>query len=85
VKRFLLGTAWFVIFYFGFCVLVGGLAGSGAGADDPTHAYEAGRMAGEKAVAAAIPYILGGSLLVAVLGSVTGFLPGTKRKPEDVK
>ena len=77
-----MGFVWFLVIYVGSCFLLGGIAGGIAGARNPGHASESGRVAGQKAVQAGIPYILGGSLLMAIIGSATGYLPGTKlRKP----
>ena len=75
-----MGFAWWVIFYFAACAVIGGIAGAMAGAADPQNASEAGRLAGEKMVSAYILYILGGSFLAAAVGSATGFLPGTRGK-----
>jgi hypothetical protein len=80
LRKVILGLVWFVITYFAVCMLVGMFAGAVAGARDPEHAHDAGRLAGRQAVQLYIPFILGGSILIAVVGTVTGFLPGTKSK-----
>ena len=74
------GFLWFVLFYFGTCVLIGAVAGGIAGSRDPQNASAAGAAAGTQAVQPLIPYILAGSLIAAVAGAATGFLPGTRKK-----
>jgi hypothetical protein len=80
LRKVILGLVWFVIAYFALCMLVGMFAGAVAGVRDPEHAHDAGKLAGRQAVQLCIPYILGGSILFAVVGTMTGFLPGTKSK-----
>jgi len=80
VRKVILGLLWFVITYFALCMLVGMFAGAVAGARDPEHAHDAGKLAGQQAVQRYIPYILGGSIVFAVVGTMAGFLPGTKSK-----
>jgi len=80
MRKLFMGIVWFFVFYLVTCFFVGAFAGAVAGARDPERATESGRIAGEQAVARFIPYILGGSLLAALVGSATGFLPGTKKR-----
>jgi general stress protein YciG len=80
MKRVLLGIVWFVVFYLGSCAAIGFVAGGIAGATDPAHAAEAGREAGQHIVKPLVPYLFGGSVLLAILGTVYGVLPGTKKK-----
>jgi hypothetical protein len=83
IRKILMGIVWFVVIYFGTCFLLGAAAGAVAGANDPQNASEAGRLAGAKIVSTYILYILSGSLLAAVVGAATGFLPGTKGQPKE--
>jgi len=82
-RRVFFGILWFIFIYFAACFIVGAIAGGIAGADDPEHAREAGAVAGRAAVANVILWIVGGSLVIAVGGSVAGVLPGTRagKKP----
>jgi len=82
LRKIVMGLVWFVVFYFGTCFIVGGIAGGIAGSRDPAHAQEAGGIAGREAVLEYRPFILGGSILFAFAGSMTGILPGTKPKPK---
>ena len=73
--RFLMGVVWFVVIYFVVCVILGGIAGGMAGANDPAHASEAGRIAGQRIVA--------GSIVLAAVGTFLGILPGTRPGKKD--
>jgi hypothetical protein len=80
MKRAVLCLVWFVVFYIGSCAAIGFVAGFVAGSNHPENAAEAGREAGRRAVQPAARYLLGGSLLLAIFGTVYGVLPGTKKK-----
>ena len=80
MKRAVLCLVWFVVFYVGSCAAIGFVAGFEAGLKDPGHAQDAGREAGRRAVQPAAPYLLGGSLLLAIFGTAYGVLPGTGKK-----
>jgi hypothetical protein len=79
-RKIAFGLVWFVVIYFGTCMVLGGIAGWNAGTEDPARAYEAGGDAAERFLEPLTGYIMLGSLLAAVLGSATGFLPGTRKK-----
>jgi amino acid transporter len=78
MKRLVFGIVWCIGFYFLGCGLTGGVAGAIAGSRDPQNASVAGARAGEKAVRDVWGFILGGALILSVLGTVTGLLPGTR-------
>ncbi len=79
VKTIILGIVWSVVLYFVACFLVGAVAGASAGATDPENASMAGAQAGTAAVSAYRLMIFLGAVAVAIIGSWSGVLPGTKR------
>ena len=80
--RYLFGFMWFVGIYFVGCVVLGGIAGGIAGANNPQNPGEVGAIAGREIVANYRHLITIGAALVAAGGTFTGILPGTKVKPE---
>jgi hypothetical protein len=79
MRRLAMGFVWFVVLYFGGCMLVGGIAGGVAGANlrpgqDPAIV---GAEAGSRAVETYAGVIAGGALLASIAGASLGFLPGT--------
>jgi hypothetical protein len=80
--RYLFGFMWFVGIYFVGCVILGGIAGGIAGANNPQNAGEAGAIAGREIVTNYRHFVIIGAALVAAAGTFTGILPGTKAKPE---
>ena len=85
MKKIFFGVLWTVVSYFAICFLVGAVAGAIAGAHDPQHAHEAGALAGSQAVTANILYIMSASLIIGVVGSGFGLLPGTKKKKKKME
>jgi hypothetical protein len=76
-KATILGIVWCVVLYFVACLLVGAVAGAIAGAADAGNGSAAAARAGTAAVSAYRLIIFIGA--VAVIGSWSGVLPGTKR------
>jgi hypothetical protein len=81
VKRILLGLLLAVVFYFGACVVIGGVAGAVAGANDPANASEAGALAGAEAVLKYRGYVMATAAAFGVLGAWLGI--GRKEEPLD--
>ena len=84
MKKFFLGFVWFIVIYFGVIIAFGTYAAFAGGADgtlNPENAAEAGRVAGERVVEEYGLIIFLIAFLAAVIGTVKGFLPGTKSKP----
>ena len=61
-------------------MVIGAIAGVGAANADPQHAFVAGHAAGAAAVAPIRIYLFFGAILISVIGSAKGFLPGTKSR-----
>lgn len=79
-KRILLGVVWFVVLYMGACMITGAIAGAIAGSQDPANASTAGYQAGQQVVIALRGYFLLGALLLSIIGTSLGILPGTRKK-----
>ena len=81
-RRIGVGLLWFVALsiVIGLLVaIVAGLMASGGGVASQS-AYEAGYAAGA-AASWVTPYVLAGSAILSVVGTVTGFLPCTSARP----
>ena len=85
LRKILFGVLWFIVFYLGSAMVIGGVVGGMAGARDPQHAAEAGGAAAQQTVSSLVPYMFAGSLLAAVLGASFGVLPGTRSKKAAVE
>jgi hypothetical protein len=77
------GILWFIAIYFIGCMLVGGVAGGIAGYHHQNS--DAAGQAGASAITALQNYLLFGAAFISVIGSIKGFLPGTKQKSTDLK
>ena len=84
MKRIVFGVVWFVVFWLGTSMICGGIIGAQAGAGTTNYqdGYAAGQAAGQEFGRKYGLLIILGSLGLSVLGTVKGFLPGTK-KPKD--
>jgi hypothetical protein len=80
MKKLLFGFLWFLALYFVFCMGVGAVAGANAGSKykNAAAAQKAGGIAGAKAVNDNFGLIVGGALMLSILGSGFGLLPGTR-------
>lgn len=82
IKRFLMGGLWFLLLWIGARMILGAVIGAVAGAH-ATGGYSGGYNAGQTA---ALDFfqkygllVMLGALAAAVAGTLTGFLPGTRR------
>lgn len=80
IKKWLVGFVWMVVIYFVSAMIVVAVAGAMARNGDPQHAAQAGRLAGEAAVLQYRVYLFLGALILAILGTARGWLPGTKTR-----
>lgn len=79
-KQVFFGLLWFVVIYMAVCFLTGAVAGAIAGAQDPANASQAGAIAGSRAVNALHIYLATGSVILSIIGTWIGILPGTGLK-----
>jgi hypothetical protein len=93
MKRVGFGILWFMALWIGTGALGGGIAGALAQARTPPPAtdarslsegfsrgYDVGRVAGREFARRYGSLIFVGALVVSILGTATGVLPGTRRK-----
>jgi len=85
-RALLFGFIWFLMFWLGSLIAVGGVVGVNAGieAETPQEAAALGREAGEEFGRACGPYVILGAAALAIIGSATGILPWTKPKKRPV-
>jgi hypothetical protein len=85
LKRWLAALGWFAVLWVGLSSIGGGVAGAMAGASvrDPAVAAQLGARAGADFAVRYGTSILLGSLLLALVGSWRGWLPGTRASSED--
>ena len=84
MKRVVCGVVWFLVLWFGILLLGSALVGGIAGSKTPSGQQGAvvGERAGRAFGAKYGTLILLGSLLIAVAGSATGVLPGTRGRED---
>jgi hypothetical protein len=92
MKRICFGVLWFLVLWIGVSAIGGGIAGAMATRSSPTVAdaktasegfsrgYDVGQIAGRDFGSRYGSLILVGALIVSIVGTATGILPGTKRK-----
>jgi len=80
MKKLVMAMVWAVVFYLGASFLLGFYIGFDVGMreKDPQVGQRLVTQAVEKAINDYLPYLVGGSLTLAVLGSFAGILPGTR-------
>jgi predicted phage tail protein len=93
MKRVAFGILWFFAFWLGAGMVGGGIAGVLAQAhtsppvtaaqtfsEGYSRGYDVGKVAGREFGRRYGALILGGALVISIVGTATGFLPGTRRK-----
>jgi len=80
MKRFVIGVGWCFLIWLGSLVVAGAVLGAlaGASAGDPITSAQAGQRVGAEFGAHYGPLFLLGSIAVSVIGTATGWLPGTR-------
>jgi len=82
MKRFVIGVGWCFLIWLGSLMVAGGVLGAiaGASAGDPTTGAQAGQRVGAEFGRHYGSLLLLGSIAVSVIGTATGWLPGTRRE-----
>jgi len=78
-KRIFLGIAWFAIIYFTGCFITGGIIGAFIGATVTVNPHEAVVQASHDFFNKYSALLLLGAALIAILGTIKGWLPFTKK------
>jgi len=78
IRKILVSLLWLIVLYFGVLTIGGMIVGGMVGVDNPDNAAKAGRIAGEAFGLAYGLYILLGSAVIAIFGTVFGVLPFSK-------
>jgi hypothetical protein len=86
MRRVFFGVCWFLFFWLGvgaiFAGVMSAIAARQAGATTFSEGYALGKEVGEDLGRRSGPYFLFGGLLISLVGTVTGTLPGTRRRSE---
>ena len=84
IKKLIFGLMWFVVIFL-VSYIVGGIIYVNVHEIDASGGMQTAIETGRAFRAAYLNYFLIGSLILAIIGTVTGILPGTKRKPRAKK
>jgi hypothetical protein len=89
MNKILFGLVWFVLFYFGACMVAGAIAGTVAASKLPRNSHpqrvqEVTFVASASTVFELRLYLFSGALVIAGIGSGYGYLPGTRDASEPV-
>ena len=86
MRRVFFGVCWFLFFWLGvgatFAGVMGAIAARQERATTFSEGFAAGKELGEDLGRRSGPYFLFCGLLISVVGTVTGVLPGTRRSSE---
>ena len=89
MRKVIFGLVWFVLFYFGACTVAGGIAGAKAASNlprnsPPERVKEVTLAASSATVYSLRIYLFTGALVISVVGSASGYLPGTRDSEDAV-
>jgi hypothetical protein len=86
MRRVFFGVCWFLFFWLGvgaaFAGVMGAIAAKQMGATNFSEGLAVGQEVGEDLARRSGPYFLFGGLLILFVGTVTGALPGMRRRSE---
>ena len=85
MKKIFMGVAWFIVFYLIICTAAGVIIGSKAPEDLRIKGFKEGYnyQPAEEFSKKYGGLILLSSLILAIIGTASGILPGTKKVPDD--
>jgi hypothetical protein len=84
LKKILFGLVWFVVIFLA-SYIVGGIIYVNVNEIDTSGGIKTAIETGRAFRAAYLSYFIVGSLILAIIGTITGILPGTKKKPRAKK
>jgi hypothetical protein len=80
IKKIVFGLVWFVVIFL-VSYIVGGIIYVNVNEIDTSGGIKTAIETGRAFRAAYLNYFLIGSLILAIIGTIAGILPGTKKKP----